>query len=241
LPLTSRQNGTVFRPQVIFNPSSNQFLMWYENRYPCTDRSCSHYVVATSSTPQGPFKTTVESVQFPCPVGGDFSLFIDSSSNNTGYVIVTATVFCIAKLDSTYTKTTGEYATIVPPGSDEGPNLFKRGNLYYALYGKGCCACTGGSNIWVSTATNPLGPYTLQGDIASYSNGSFVTRAQQSAIFPVVGADGSTQWIWTGNQWGTAPDHVYNHDLIYWYPLQFYTNGSIMQVQWEDTISISLP
>jgi len=240
LPLSARQNGTVFRPQVVYNPFSKQFLMWYENRYPCTDRSCTHYAIAIADTPEGPFKTSIESVDFSCPKGGDFSLFVDTEDNNTAYVIVTATDFCIAQLDSTYTKTTGATGSIVPPSSAEGPNLFRRGNLYYALYGKGCCACTGGSNIWVSSSPKPLGPYTFQGDVGTLPNGTYATRAQQSAIFPVPAMNGTIQYLWLGNQWGTAPDRVYDHDLLYWYSLQFLSNNSIAQVQWVQEIEISL-
>lgn len=37
--------------------------------------------------------------------------------------------------------------------------------IYYITVGVGCCACRGGSNIVIYTATNPLGPYTLVGDV----------------------------------------------------------------------------
>jgi len=244
LPLTNRQPGTVFRPQIIYNPFSKLFLMWYENRYPCTDRSCSHYAVASSTTPEGPFQTIVESVNFSCPKGGDFSLFIDEDDNYTAYVIVTATNFCINKLDNTYMNGTNETASITPPSSAEAPNLFKRNNLYYAMYGKGCCACTGGSNAWVSNSSKPLGPFTLKDDVydvGTLPNGTYATRAQQSAILCIPNEQGDLQYIWIGNQWGTAPDHVYNHDLIYWYPLQFFPNNTIAQIQWQEEITLSLP
>jgi len=240
LSLNNRQNGTVFRPQVVYNEQTKLFLMWYENRYPCTSRSCTHYAIATSTKPEGPFNTTIESANFSCTHGGDFSLFVDTDKK--AYMILTASNnFCIEQLDNTYTQGTNLTRSITPPSSAEGPNLFKRGETYYALYGKDCCACTGGSNVWVSHSTSALGSYTLQGDIGTASNGSYVTRAQQSAILSVLDSNNTLQYVWMGNQWGTAPDHVYNHDLIYWYPLQFNADNTIQQIQWKDEIQLSLP
>jgi len=239
LGLKDRQNGTMFRPQVVYNQQTKLFLMWYENRYPCSGRSCTHYAIATSTAPEGPFTTTIEAANFSCTHGGDFSLFVDTDEK--AYIILTASGFCIEQLDNTYTKGTNLTTTISPPSGAEGPNLFKRGSVYYALYGKDCCACTGGSNVWVSHATNALGPYTLQSDIGTDTNGSYTTRAQQSAILPVRDVNNTLQYVWMGNQWGTAPDKVYNHDLIYWYPLQFNTDNTIQHIQWKDEIVLTLP
>lgn len=46
--------------------------------------------------------------------------------------------------------------------------MFKRNNIYYALFGHCCCFCYQGSGIIVHTAPTPMGPWVVQdgGDIA---------------------------------------------------------------------------
>ncbi len=68
--------------------------------------------------------------------------------------------------------------------------MFKRNGLYYLLVGQGCCACKGGSNILVYTATAALGPYKFIGDVGSnktqpfdaHSPWNYVTHAQQTKV-----------------------------------------------------------
>ena len=57
LPLSSRRVGIEFRPQVVYNAASSQFVMWYEDRW----SGQSGYAVAVSRTPQGPFTTVSNS------------------------------------------------------------------------------------------------------------------------------------------------------------------------------------
>ena len=61
LPLSSRKPGIEFRPCVVYNENTRQFVMWYE------DRGAEEigYAIATSPTPQGPFKTTHINVTMP--------------------------------------------------------------------------------------------------------------------------------------------------------------------------------
>ena len=65
----------------------------------------------------------------------------------------------IEKLDSTWTKSTGEASKPFGP-SDEGEILFQRGGTYYMLEGRHCCFCRGGTDLSVYTSkTSPLGEY----------------------------------------------------------------------------------
>jgi hypothetical protein len=112
----------------------------------------------------------------------------------------------------------------------EGPVFFKRKGIYYILGGTTCCACRGGSSVYVFTAPAPLGPWTFRADIGSspqhydpHAPNNYVTRAQASDVFQVVGSGraggggggggGSSddQWLWLGNQWVTGPQR--NRDL----------------------------
>ena len=48
------------------------------------------------------------------------------------------------------------------PEESEGPVFFKHQGRFYVMAGKVCCACRGGSNVYVFSALDPLGPYLLQ-------------------------------------------------------------------------------
>ena len=61
----------------------------------------------------------------------------------------------------------------------------------------------------VYTATAALGPYVYRGDVGSnttqkhdiHSPYNYVTKSQGSKVFEVPAADGSTQYVFLGNQW----------------------------------------
>merc|ERR1719201_507303 len=64
--------------------------------------------------------------------------------------------------------------------------MFKRKGVYYALFGKCCCFCVGGSGETVYTATNPMGPYVERGNIGCNETvpvgcGCTATQPQPSA------------------------------------------------------------
>ena len=129
-----------------------------------------------------------------------------------------------------------------------GPVFFKRGSTYYILPGTGCCACKGGSSIFVFTSEHPLGPYRFRGDVGSnttapfdaHSPHNYVTRAQASAVVRVDSAAHGAQFLWMGNAWDTAaqPGRPRNHDLLYFYPLEFAADGSIEQVRREASVQV---
>jgi len=245
LPLGARRAGIEFRPQVVFNSASGLFVMWYEDRW--TGGTNPGYAVATSATPGGPFTTISDSVRMSPGGGriGDYDVFVDTD----GAAYHVRTGLTIERLNSTYTGVTGQ-AVNIPNGGVEGPSMFRRGATYYVLVGLGCCACRGGSNVVVYTASNPMGPYALQGDVGSNSTAghvfdkaspwNYVTRAQGSKVVPVVGADGEAQFLWLGNQW-VSSGGARNADLLYWTVLQFDAQGKIQQIVREDTTTLSLP
>ena len=45
---------------------------------------------------------------------------------------------------------------------DEAPVIFRRKGTIYAMFGHGCCFCPLGSNGYVYSSTDPMGPYTYQ-------------------------------------------------------------------------------
>lgn len=240
-----RKTGIEFRPHVVFHAPSNKFVMWYEDRW----TGQTGYAVAESDRPEGPFKTVADSVVMHGEGRtGDFNLFVDD--DGTAYHVRTGLV--IEKLTADYragSGTTGSY----PAMGIEAPALFKRNGTYYLVAGEDCCACLGGSNIFVYTATRPLGPYTPQGDVGSVSASlksmfeihdpsRYTTRAQGSDIFVVPAPDGSSQFVWLGNQWVTAtePGRPRDRDLLYWSVLQFDSSGAVGAVVHQDAATVTL-
>ena len=100
-------------------------------------------------------------------VPGDFDLLVDD--DGTAYHVQTTTNdpnatrgFTLTALDASFTAPASprRSATFVAPKPAEGPVLFRRGaGEYYLLGGTTCCACKGGSSIYVFRAPAPLGPW----------------------------------------------------------------------------------
>lgn len=159
--------------------------------------------------------------------------------------------FVVTLLDPSYLRPTNQSQSFVSPRPAEGPVFFKRKGLYYILAGTTCCACKGGSSVYVFTARAPLGPYSYEGDIGSvpghkfdlHSPFNYVTRAQGSTVItvPVIRGDGTRNEavLWLGNQWATATSNDGN--LLYWTELVFSAdNGGIKQLQWVDSVNITV-
>jgi len=244
LPMQARLPGTEFRPHVVFNNLTQMFLMWYEDR----GSNLHGYSVAQSATPAGPFTTTHYNVTMPGNGRtGDFDIFIDD--DGSAYHIRTG--FDIVKLNKEFNGPEQHVSSFRTPQASEGPVVFKRDGMYYILTGTGCCACIGGSTIYVDMAKSLAGPWVYAGDVGSnpgpfdkHSPNNYVTKAQASAVFEVLSKTGETQHVWMGNQWNSGlsetPPGPRKHDLLYWTVLQFNTNGTIKQVEYQEEAEINL-
>ena len=94
LGLDDRPPGVEFRPCVVFNPKTQLFVMWYE------DRPEHGYAVATSTMPGGPFTTKFVNVSMPGTGKiGDFNIFLD----NDGSAYHVRTGFDIVRLNENFT------------------------------------------------------------------------------------------------------------------------------------------
>lgn len=242
LPLTggNRAEGVEFRPHVVYNAKTGLFIMWYEDRW-VNGTDNPGYAVATSESPEGPFKTVQNSTTMATSSKiGDFDIFIDDD----GKAYHVRTRFVVELLTDDYLDSArSQWATFEDPsGAGESPVMFKRADTYFILYGSDCCACKGGSSISVVSASSPLGPFTALGEIGTNSSGLFSTNAQGSAVFEIPNSNGSapSTIIWAGNQWVTSqfPGKPRNHDLLYLTPLKFLSNGSIALVDWSPAVEL---
>eukprot|EP00039_Didymoeca_costata_P021798 m.345456 g.345456 ORF g.345456 m.345456 type:complete len:364 (-) comp26482_c0_seq1:23-1114(-) len=244
LQLANRPQGIEFRPHVVYNQASNKYVMWFEDRP--TAIVSSGYFVATSSTPEGPFVTIKSNISV-ADVPGDFDILVDSKTGNAYHVQTTtndpnkANGFAVTLLNEDFTGPTSKHVTFSTPAPSEGPVFFQRADEYYILCGTTCCACRGGSSVYVYKAPTPLGPWEYRGDIGSNTSQTYdpnsptnyITHAQGSTVFEI-----NNEFIWLGNQWVTGPAR--NADLFYFAKLIFNESLDIAHFQWHDNITISL-
>jgi len=158
--LRGQPAGVYYRPYVVFNPKTHQYVLWY-NWYP--ELWDGQTGVAVSETPVGPFTIVNTNVKLSRLHPGDGSLFVDE--DGTGYFIYTAIdegyAIRVERLTPDFLGSTGERSDILAIGT-EAPVLFRRFDLYYALCGPKCLACRGGSEVQVFTSGAPLGPFVTK-------------------------------------------------------------------------------
>eukprot|EP00039_Didymoeca_costata_P003485 m.68002 g.68002 ORF g.68002 m.68002 type:complete len:412 (+) comp11929_c0_seq2:48-1283(+) len=233
LPVSTRVQGTYYRPKVVYNSATGKHVLWINvlprpgTPAPPPDFTKSSYLVATSSTgPKGPYTIVVKNVTMKHGEGGDFDVFVDDDGK--AYVIYTSLAshhsISIAPLTSDYTESIPGANTDFLPGSTggcyEAPGMFKRNDVYYATFGPCSCFGVGGSETYIYTAKTPLGPYTRVGSLGN------AEKAQQNYVFQAPLADGTMAYVWTGDRWKSTPDGEKGHDFQFWQPLQFKATNS---------------
>ncbi len=230
--LRAPSDGVYYRPYVAFNPRTRKYVLWY-NWYPkLWDGQIG---VAVSDTPIGPFAIVEANVQVSQAKSkpGDGSLFVDN--DGTGYFIYTVIgqdhAIRVEQLTPDYLGSTGKVSDVL--GTDcESPVLFRRDNLYYAVFGKCCCFCGAGTGARVFTADSPLGPFTERANLNwQTKNNAPIVAAQQTWIATIPTSSGPV-FIWMADRWGSTPDSLKGHDFQFWSsPLRFSSDGGILPIE----------
>ncbi len=228
--LKSPPDGIYYRPYVAYNPHTHKYVLWY-NWYP--KLWDGRVGIAVSETPVGPFTivSTRANLSHAQDHPGDGSLFVDK--DGTGYFIYTTIdehhAIRIERLAPDFLSSTGEASAILARNC-EAPALFRRGNIYYALFDHTCCFCKAGSGARVLVASHPLGPYHQIANI-NISGGEPIVHAQQTYVAQIPTPDGIA-YMWMADRWLSRPDGEKGHDLQYWAPpLQFTADGSILPIR----------
>lgn len=260
--LHNAPKGVYYRPYVVFDPNTKKYVLWY-NWYQILWHGQAG--VAVSDTPVGPFKIVNEKAHLAGRSPGDGSLFVDD--DGTGYYIYTdiANNYAVRveQLRPDFCDVSGDASDFI--GYDvEAPVLFRRKNLYYALFGPLCAGCPDGSDVFVETAPSPLGPYQFVEDInhdagtntvqASTDDSDFMQthgkthslrdqnpfiHAQETWVARLPGPAGPL-YIWMADGWKTAPDGTRGHDFQYWSaPLKFNPDGTIQPLKYTPEWTIT--
>ena len=166
---TARPAGLIFRPDAIFNPNTQMWVLTYNQA-----SGGNTYVSSVSPSPFGPFTDFVTTnITDSVYSGGDFHLFNDPDDVSQGFVIWTGMSSLpgndhkirISKLNPDWRSVTNDapymFGDTAPTTTfNEAPSIFKRGAVWYALFGHCCCYCEQGSGLFVHTASDPMGPWT---------------------------------------------------------------------------------
>ncbi len=230
-PENARPFGIYFRPKVIYNEKTGQFVLWINHLPPASTPLASYpdarLMVAISSDPKGVFEVVTEKAHLEIGGGGDFNLMVDPNDpDQSAYVAYDAWTnghaVVIEKLTPDYLDSLGSEASSgqITPSQNEAPILFERNGFYYLMYGHICCFCRQGSGAQVWTASHPLGPWTdLHLDL---NPNHFLTGREIKAQCNYVIKIEPDTYLYTGDLWSSAPDGLKSHDIQYWSaPLEF--------------------
>ena len=212
--------ANIERPKVIFNSTTNQFVMWMHKEGSSTDYSEGRVAVATSSTVDGNY-----SYQGSFRPAGydsrDMTLFKDD--DGTAYLISSSSGNAdlhIYRLSADYL--TAEALVASPSNGQwrEAPAMFKRGGVYFLL--------TSTATNWApnqqmyQTATSITGSWSwLQnaGDPVTY-------HSQTAYVLPVQGTAG-TSYLYMGDRWGNSMGGTVNDSQYVWSNLKFPTSTTL--------------
>ncbi|TLU98133.1 family 43 glycosylhydrolase [Dyadobacter luticola] len=226
----SRCNGNTygcFRPHVIFNKKTNQYVLWvnvYDNRV--------GFRVFTSNEPTGPFKEVENpklAVNNDAEVAGlnngDHDTFVDD--DGTAYVAYTdwrtKGTIVVEELTPDYLSGTGRHVKAITPGKTEAPGMMKRNGIYYLLYSDPNCGYCSGTGTSYRTAKSPLGPWSEGIKISDKSCGG------QPSFVSTIQFNSETVYIYGSDLWNNA---ARNEALAnyFWAPLKFDSTGAILPI-----------
>ena len=234
--------SVLFAPKTVYNAATQTWVMFFN--YITQSFSNSYYGVATSSSPAGPFKIVNPDVKLAFSDNGDENLFVDA--DGTAYIIYTTLSkghsMSIERLSADYTTSTLVSSGVFGESNVEAPSLFRRGAVYYAVFGSCCCYCGSGSPVSVYTAASVLGPYTKRGALAAAEGAAAVPAfgSQSTDIFAYYDSAGEQQFLYVGDHWQSAPDRLKAHDFTVWGRLAFAADGNVTTPGFEDQFSIDV-
>ena len=81
LPPDSRPEGIYFRPKVLHNAATGEWVLWVNHLAPAISPLVSYphagFLVAASATPAGPYTVVTERASVEVSGGGDFAVMVD--------------------------------------------------------------------------------------------------------------------------------------------------------------------
>lgn len=251
-------NKVVERPKVIYNASTDKYVMWWHHDGPAAGLYYDAMGgVAVSDSPTGPFrymgvKRLLPDNEAKTGMLRDMNLFVDD--DGTGYLIYSSeenATTIIHKLNEAYTDVSGtvegtDYVRIFPGQYREAPAMFKEGDTYYLVTSgqsgwnpnpctyswiKGDLMSTG----WSENKYFCVDDYDLSGNTVANPGSGTTFRSQSTCILPFRDQDGKKvpgQYIYIGDRW--KPQDLKDSRYI-WLPLEFNNEEKTMSMAWRDS------
>jgi hypothetical protein len=263
VPRATRPVGSYWQANMEYNPTTKLWVLWWLYSLPHKDASDTTALVATATTPAGPFMVANASgVTLRFPTFTSAELFVDGTD---AYVLYSSRqsggeLPVIERLNPAWTDTVGGAAPAAPiqpfppPGEsscEEGEVMFRRGKIYYLLMGRCCCFCGFGANIRVYTSTAAMGPWSMANEINTQPSGgrNYTLPCQQQGV-TVLGSGkkdghGFAQLMWSGDRWQQSPDGRKEHDPQMWIRMEFGDDGTIANLTncstWSPEVAAAAP
>ncbi|MEK4371646.1 AbfB domain-containing protein [Paenibacillus sp. FSL R5-0473] len=228
---TELASSKIERPKVIYNASTNQYVLWahYENG---TDYNLGRVAVATSNTPNGKF--TYEGSFRPMNYESrDMTVFVDT--DGSGYLVTASRknggandTMAIFKMNASYTGIQSFEGWLFESAYREAPAVVKKGNRYY-LFTSQAAGWYPNQGAY-ATATFITGPWTA---LTPYGNPS-AFGSQIHDIATITGSN-TTSYIYMGDRWN--PMNLGEHKHI-WLPLTLNDSNGTASLEWYTTWNI---
>ena len=149
LPTQARPKGVYFRPKVVYNRRTSEYVLWINFLYersahqtPLGAYPNATYLVGASKSPVGPFTIATPSAHLEAKGAGDLAILVDGDD---AYVVYDAWSdghsFQLQQLDADFYDV--RLPAVTPAqlhASGEAPMLFKRRGWYYLIVGSGCAS-----------------------------------------------------------------------------------------------------
>jgi hypothetical protein len=224
--------ANIERPKVIFNSSTNQFVMWMHKENG-SDYSQARAAVATSSTVDGNYTYRGSFRPLDQYMSRDITLFRDD--DGTGYMISAANENAdlhVYRLTPDYLGIAARVQRLWPGSSREAPAMFKRNGVYFLL----TSAATGWSpnQQKYATATSVTGTWSGLANVGDAT----AFGSQTAFVLPVQGSQ-TTSYLYLGDRWAGATGGPVNDSQYVWLPLEFPTSTSLV-MNWSPQVSIDV-
>lgn len=218
------------RPKVIYNSSTNQYVMWMHKEN-ATDYEQARAAVAVCSTVDGNYTWQGSFRPLNIYMSRDCTLFKDD--DGSAYFISAANDNAnlnVYKLTSNYLSINNLVTVLWAGQSREAPAMFKR-NGYYYMFTSGCTGWTPNQQKFAYSQNISDGWSSL----INIGNDSCF-GSQTAHVIPVEGNQ-TTSYLFTGDMWAGAWEGKVNDSSYLWMPIQFNSNTSL-SLNYYDELNI---
>jgi hypothetical protein len=215
-------SNVIERPKVIYNPKTNQFVMWMHIDH--KDYSYAHAGVAVSSKPTGPYRY-LGSIKPNGHDSRDMTVFQDNDGK--AYLIHASennTTMHVCLLSDDYLKPTNRYVRILKGKQREAPAVFNYAGKYYLITSD----CTGWSPnpASVAVADSPLGEWTIQGNPCVGPNAATTFQSQSTFVVPLDAKRG--KFLFMADRWNKTN---LEDSRYVWLPLE--VKSGKVSIRWQ--------